>query len=166
MENIIEQVTLYFQEVPDWPLTLLGFVIVVAVVVEIINRRRRGDAVEYYDSVFLEELIGLYPIATRWPDNFVAFMQPRLPIMRDAFDNLRGFIPQDQLRDYNIVWNKFYEFSRTGRLEEADIHQESPEGTMTEEAQQLLLQQQRQQQQLIFQQLVSDLLSYTQQFKK
>lgn len=166
LENIIEQVTLYFREVPDWPLTLLGFVIVVAVVVEIINRRRRADAIEYYDSVFLEELTGLYPIATRWPDNFVAYMQPRLPIMRDAFDNLRSFIPQDQLRDYNIVWNKFYEFSRTGSLEEADNHQESPEGAMTEEAQQQLLQQQRQQQQLILQQLVSNLLSYTKQFKK
>jgi hypothetical protein len=156
LETYIEQVLLYFKAVPDWPLTLLGFVILVALGVEYINRRRRADAVEYYDSIFLEELAGLYPNATRWPDDFVAYMQPRLPIMRDAFDMLRNFLPQDQLRDYNIAWNNFYGFSRTGRLERGALDEDTSQDAEIEQAQQ----------QQIFQQMVSELLAYTKQFKK
>ena len=155
METYIEQILLYFKEVPDWPLTLLGVIILVALGVEYVNRRRRADAVEYYDSVFLEELTGLYPNATRWPDDFVAYMQPRLPIMRDAFDMLRNFLPQDQLRDYNIAWNDFYEFSRAGRLGRGALDEDTQDAEI-EQAQQ----------QKIFQQMVSELLAYTKQFKK
>ncbi len=30
--------------------------------------------------------------------------------MRDAFENLRGFLPQKQLREYNAAWNNFFDF--------------------------------------------------------
>lgn len=156
METYIEQILLYFKMVPDWPLTLLGFIILVALGVEYFNRRRRADTVEHYNIVFMEELDGLYPNATRWPDDFVAYMQPRLPIMRDAFEMLRTFLPQDQLRGYNIAWNSFYGFSRTGRLERGALDEDTSRDAEIEQAQQ----------QQIFQQMVSELLAYTKQFKK
>ncbi len=159
MEKYIEQILLYFQEAPIWPFLLFGLVGVVAVGVEFVNRRRRADAVAYYDSIFREELVGLYPVATRWPDDLVAHMQQRLPILRDAFETLRNFIPQDQLRKYNVAWNKFYEFSRTGGLEQENTSEDSVQEPEAVQARQ-------QQQQQTFQQLVADLLIYTEQFKK
>jgi len=74
LDKFIEQVSLYIQEAPVWPFTLLGFILVVGVAVDIINRRRRTAAVEYFDLAFQEELTGLYPAATRWPDDLAAYM--------------------------------------------------------------------------------------------
>lgn len=156
MEKYTEQISLYFQAVPTWPFILLGVIIVVGIVVEFINRRRRADAVSYYDSVFHEELTGMYPVATRWPDDVAAYMQPRLPILRDAFEVLRNFIPQDQLREYNVAWNEFYQFCRAGGSEQRNLSEASSPESLTEQT--------RQQQ--IFQQMVSELLTYTEQFKK
>lgn len=159
MEKFIEQVSLYIHDAPIWPFTLLGLVLVVGVGVDVINHRRRMGAMEYFDSVFHEELIGLYPAITRWPDDLVAYMQPRLPVLRDAFEVLRNFIPQNQLREYNATWNRFYQFSRLGGNEQAGL----PAGT----AQDFTAEQPDQhQQQQIFQQMVADLLAYTDQFKK
>ena len=158
MDKFIEQVLLYIQEAPVWPFTLLGFILVVGVAVDIINRRRRTTAVEYFDSVFQEELTGLYPSATRWPGDLAAYMQPRLPILRDAFEVLRNFIPQNQLREYNAVWNRFYQFSRTG----GDEQSVSPGDTVQE----IAVNQPGSQQQQAFQQMISDLLAFTTQFKK
>lgn len=155
MDKFIEQVSLYIQEAPVWPFTLLGFILIVGVAVDIINRRRRDGAVEYFDSVFQEELTGLYPAATRWPDDMAAYMQPRLPILRDAFEVLRNFIPQNQLREYNAAWNRFYQFSRTGGEEVVSIGDAARESVTNQP-----------EQQQVFQQMVSDLLAYTAQFKK
>lgn len=156
MDNFFEQISLYFKLVPFWPFALLGFVVVIGLIVDYINHRRRADAVEYFDSAFREELTGLYPIASRWPDDLSAFMQPRLPILLDAFTTLRTFIPQDQLREYNIAWNTFNDFSSMASPGGESTPQISPE--VAKERQ--LLQQQQ------FHEMVTRLLSYTEQFKK
>ena len=57
MEKTIEQISLYIHDAPIWPFTLLGLVLAVGVGVDLVNRRRRRGAVEYYDSVFHEELV-------------------------------------------------------------------------------------------------------------
>lgn len=159
MEKVIEQVSLYIHEAPVWPFTLLGLVLVIGVGVDVINRRRRNGAVEYYDSVFHEELLGLYPIVTRWPDDLAAYMQPRLPILRDAFEVLRNFIPQNQLREYNAAWNRFYQFSRSGGNEAENLSTGVIPDATVEQSGQL-------QQQQTFQKMVADLLAYIDQFKK
>ncbi len=159
MEKVIEQVSLYIHEAPVWPFTLLGLVLVIGVGVDVINRRRRNGAVEYYDSVFHEELLGLYPIVTRWPDDLAAYMQPRLPILRDAFEVLRNFIPQNQLREYNAAWNRFYQFSRSGGNGAENLSTGAIPDATVEQSDQL-------QQQQTFQKMVADLLAYIDQFKK
>lgn len=155
MDNFFDQVWLYLEVVPFWPFMLLGFVVMIGLIVDYINRRRRVDAVEYFNSAFREELAGLYPTASRWPNELSAFMQPRLPMLLDAFTTLRNFIPQDQLREYNIAWNNFNDFSRTTPAGTESNSEISPE--LVRE-QQLLQQQQ-------FQEMVATLLSYTEQFK-
>lgn len=159
MEKIIEQISLYIHDAPIWPFTLLGLVLAVGVGVDLVNRRRRRGAVEYYDSVFHEELLGLYPAVTRWPDDLAAYMQPRLPILRDAFEVLRNFIPQNQLREYNAAWNKFYQFSRSGGSEQGSSSAEAAPDSAAEQTDQ-------HQQQLIFHKMVADLLAYIDQFRK
>lgn len=159
MEKIIEQISLYIHDAPIWPFTLLGLVLAVGVGVDLVNRRRRRGAVEYYDSVFHEELLGLYPAVTRWPDDLAAYMQPRLPILRDAFEVLRNFIPQNQLREYNAAWNKFYQFSRSGGSEQGNPSAETAPDSAAEQPDQ-------HQQQLIFHKMVADLLAYIDQFRK
>jgi len=156
LDNFFKQIWLYFEMVPFWPFVLLGFVVMIGLIVDYINRRRRMDTVEYFDSAFQEELAGLYPIASRWPDELSVFMQPRLPILLDAFTTLRNFIPQDQLREYNIAWNEFNDFSRTTSPSVGSDSEISPEVVRE---QQLLQQQQ-------FQKMVATLLSYTEQFKQ
>ncbi len=157
MENtigVIDQISMYFKEVVLWPFALLGAVIVFAIGVEIINRRRRADAVDYYDTAFRTELAGLYPHPTRWPEDLTSHLRTRLPIMRDAFEVLKGFIPQDQLRDYNIAWNKFYDFCRMdGIIDEKQTSTESSAEVEHDPKQ-------------VFHQLVADLLAYTDQFKR
>lgn len=155
MDKFFEQVGLYFEVVPFWPFALLGFVVMIGLVVDYINRRRRADAVEYFDSAFQEELAVLYPTASRWPDDLAVFMQPRLPILQDAFTTLRNFIPQDQLHEYNVAWNEFNDFSRMPLPDAESGSEVSPEATREQQ----LLQQQR------FQEIVTQLLSYTEQFK-
>lgn len=163
MDKVIEQVSLYIHDVPAWPFVLLGVILLFTVGMDIMNRRRREEAVEYYNEVFHEELIGLYPIVTRWPNDLAAYMKPRLPILRDAFEMLRNFIPQDQLHEYNADWNKFYQFSRTGgsdRTRQENLSEEDAQNATTEQLDQ------HQQQQQAFQKMVEDLLVYTEQFTK
>ncbi|MBK6619124.1 MAG: hypothetical protein WAT53_01085 [Nitrosomonas sp.] len=155
MDNFFDQVWLYLEVVPFWPFVLLGFVVMIGLIVDYVNRRRRVDAVEYFDSAFREELAGLYPTASRWPNELSTFMQPRLPMLLDAFTTLRNFIPQDQLREYNMAWNNFNDFSRTTSAGAESNSETSPE--LVRE-QQLLQQQQ-------FQEMVATLLSYSEQFK-
>lgn len=154
MDNYLDQIAKYFAVVPMWPFALLGTIIVFAIGVEIINRRRRADTVDYYDSTFRTELAGLYPVPTHWPEDLSAHLRTRLPVMREAFDSLKSFIPQNQLRDYNIAWNKFYDFCRMdGAIDEKQAGTTSSSGADHESKQ-------------VFHQLVTDLLAYTDQFKR
>jgi len=162
LEKFIEpsdQILFYIRDLPYWPIVLLGLVLLVGVGVDLVNRRRRDGAVEYFESAFREELTGLYPIAIRWPEDLAAYIQPRLPVLRDAFETLRNFIPQDQLHEYNAAWNRFYQFSRTG----GDGQVASSEDTAQES---VVNRPDLQQQQQAFQQIVSDLLAYTTLLKK
>lgn len=94
MENSLDQIIKYFEEVPLWPFVLLAGLLLFSLGIEFVNRRRRIDAVEYFDSTFLTELAGLYPQATRWPEDLAEHLQESFPVMRDAFENLRGFLPR------------------------------------------------------------------------
>jgi len=71
---------------------------------------------------------------------------------------LRNFIPQNQLREYNAAWNRFYQFSRTGGNERPV--------SLEDAAQELAVNQPDLQQQQAFQQMISDLLAFATQFKK
>ncbi len=154
MDNYLDQITKYFTMAPLWPFTLLGVIIVIAICVEIINRRRRADTIDYYDTTFRTELAGLYPVPTHWPEDLSAHLRTRLPVMREAFDQLKGFIPQNQLRDYNIAWNKFYDFCRMdGVIDEKQVGTTSSSEVEHDSKQ-------------VFHMLVTDLLSYTDQFKR
>ena len=154
MDNYLDQIIKYFIMVPLWPFTLLGFIIVIAIGVEIINRRRRADTVDYYDTTFRAELAGLYPVPTHWPEDLSAHLRTRLPVMREAFESLKSFIPQNQLRDYNIAWNKFYDFCRmNGAIDEKQADTTTPSEAEHDAKQ-------------AFHQLVTDLLAYTDQFKR
>ena len=157
MENTIslfDQLGLYFTEVVTWPFVLLGIVIVFALGVELINRRRRADAVDYYDTTFRAELAGLYPNPTDWPEDLALRLRTSFPLMRDAFENLRGFIPQNQLRGYNLAWSRFHDFCRMNGA----IHENPAGATPPTEAEY--------DPKKVFYQLVSDLLAYTEQFKR
>ncbi len=159
MENSLDQVIKYFEEVPLWPFVLLAGLLLFSLGVEFINRRRRIDAVEYFDSTFLTELAGLYPKATRWPEDLAEHLQESFPVMRDAFENLRGFLPQKQLREYNVAWNNFFDFCRTNGLSHRNVNvkpvsdQSSEFNQSTQDIE-------------TFHKLVSDLLAYTNQFKR
>ena len=155
--NFIDQLSMYFTEVVIWPFVLFGTLIVFALSVEVINRRRRADAVDYYDTTFKTELAGLYPNPTNWPEDLAQHLRPSFPLMRDAFENLRSFIPQNQLRDYNIAWNNFYDFCSTSDVTD----EKQPEATSSTESAQ-----NPKDSKLVFHQLVSDLLAYTNQFKR
>ncbi|WP_304055124.1 hypothetical protein [Nitrosomonas communis] len=152
--NFVDQISLYFEKVVLWPFALLGAIIIFAIGVEIINRRRRADAVDYYDTTFRSELTGLYPHPTHWPEDLASHLRTRLPIMREAFEVLKGFIPQKQLRDYNIAWNKFYDFCQmSGAIDEKQAGT-APSAQAEHDPKQ------------VFHQLVTDLLAYTDQFKR
>lgn len=154
MDNYLDQIANYFAAVPMWPIVLLGVIIVVAIGVEIINHRRRADTIDYYDTTFRTELAGLYPVPTHWPEDLSAHLRTRLPVMREAFESLKGFLPQNQLRDYNIAWNKFYDFCRMdGAIDEKQADTTSSSGAELDSKE-------------VFHQLVTDLLAYTDQFKR
>lgn len=113
MEDYIDQISKYFINVPLWPFFLLGFVGLVSLVIEMVNRKRREAAMENFRAMFEEDLPGLYPTVTRWPENISSYLCSRLPEMQHHFEVLRVFIPQKQLRDYNMAWNKYCDFCRS-----------------------------------------------------
>jgi hypothetical protein len=113
LEDYIDQISKYFINVPLWPFFLLGFVGLVSLVIEMVNRKRREAAVENFRAMFEEDLPGLYPTVTRWPENISGYLCSRLPEMQHHFEVLRVFIPQKQLRDYNMAWNKYCDFCRS-----------------------------------------------------
>ena len=112
MEEYLGQISKYFENVPLWPFLLFGFIGLVALAVDIVNRKRRQEAIESFRQTIETELVSLYPKHIRWPENINHYLCSRLPEMHQNFEVLKIFIPQDQLRDYNIAWNKYSEFCR------------------------------------------------------
>lgn len=111
-ENIT-QISSYFETVPLWPFVLFGLLGLVAVFVEILNRKRRANAIENFRYTIETELEWLYPKHKGWPPNINTYLCSRLPEMQENFEVLRVFIPQDRLLSYNTDWNKFRDFCRT-----------------------------------------------------
>ena len=112
MEEYIEQISKYFETVPLWPFYLFGLVGLVALAVEIVNRKRREEAIESFRQTIEIELANMYPKHIRWPDNVNAYLCSHLPEMHHNFEVLRGFIPQKQLLSYNTAWNNYRDFCR------------------------------------------------------
>ncbi len=111
-ENL-DQIAGYFETVPLWPFVLFGLLGLVAVFVEILNRKRRANAIDNFRYTIETELADMYPQHKRWPQNINAYLCSRLPEMQHNFEVLRVFIPQDRLLEYNTDWNNFRDFCRT-----------------------------------------------------
>lgn len=111
-ENL-DQIAGYFETVPLWPFILFGLLGLVAVFVEILNRKRRANAIDNFRYTIETELADMYPQHKRWPQNINAYLCSRLPEMQHNFEVLRVFIPQDRLLEYNTDWNNFRDFCRT-----------------------------------------------------
>ena len=112
MEEYLDQISRYFETVPLWPFFLLGVVGLVAIAVEIVNRKRREQAIDSFRYTIETELASMYPRHIRWPENVNQYLCARLPEMQHNFEVLRIFIPQDQLLSYNTAWNKYCDFCR------------------------------------------------------
>ncbi|PSJ18609.1 hypothetical protein [Nitrosomonas supralitoralis] len=110
-ENI-NQIVGYFETVPLWPFVLFGLLGVVAIMVDIINRKRRALAIDNFRYTIEKELADMYPVHKCWPKNINQYLTSRLPEMYHNFEVLRVFIPQDRLLSYNTDWNKFRDFCR------------------------------------------------------
>jgi hypothetical protein len=148
-ENL-DQIAGYFETVPLWPFVLFGILGLVAVFVEILNRKRRADAIDNFRYTIETELADMYPQHKRWPQNINTYLCSRLPEMQHNFEVLRVFIPQDRLLEYNTDWNNFRDFCRTitdekcaaaGQSEKSDNKEPDPKD--------------------VFHKLVSDLLKHT-----
>lgn len=113
MEQFIEQISTYFATVPLWPFTLLGLLGIVALIVEIINRKRRSMALDNFHYTIETELSGMYPKPVNWPQNAGQYLCDRLPMMQQNFEVLRIFIPQKRLLSYNTAWNNYCDFCRS-----------------------------------------------------
>ena len=111
-ENL-DQIAGYFETVPLWPFILFGLLGLVAVFVEILNRKRRANAIDNFRYTIETELADMYPQHKRWPQNINTYLCSRLPEMQHNFEVLRVFIPQDRLLEYNTDWNNFRDFCRT-----------------------------------------------------
>jgi len=113
LDENLNQIAGYFETVPLWPFILFGAVGLVAVFVEILNRKRRAMAIENFRYTIETELASMYPKHIRWPKNVNAYLTSRLPEMQQNFEVLRVFIPQDRLLSYNTDWNNFCDFCRS-----------------------------------------------------
>jgi len=155
LEEYLEQISKYFENVPLWPFYLLGFIGFVALAIEVVNRKRREDAIDCFREMFELGLPGLYPEHTRWPENVNGYLCSRLPMMQQNFEVLRVFVPQKQLREYNVAWTKYRDFclNITDEMCTSDGHStaESPDKQTTGKKDDLVKE---------FHQLISDLLVY------
>lgn len=113
MNENIDQIAGYFETVPLWPFVLFGLLGLVAVFVEILNRKRRANAIDNFRYTIETELVALYPKHKGWPRDINTYLCSRLPEMQQNFEVLRVFIPQDRLLSYNTDWNNFCDFCRT-----------------------------------------------------
>ncbi|MCB0280875.1 MAG: hypothetical protein KDD94_15325, partial [Calditrichaeota bacterium] len=88
-----------------------------------------------------------------WPENINRYLCSRLPEMHHNFEVLKIFIPQDQLRDYNIAWNKYNDFCRNITDEKCAASDASGTGNPSKANETDPREE--------FHKLVSDLLAYT-----
>lgn len=113
MNESLDQIAVYFETVPLWPFLIFGFLGIVAVMVDIVNRKRRAIAIENFRQTIEMELADMYPVHKCWPKNIDHYLATRLPEMYQNFEVLRVFIPQKNLLSYNTDWNNFRDFCRT-----------------------------------------------------
>tara|TARA_R110002073_G_scaffold266486_1_gene429751 strand:- start:2666 stop:3115 length:450 start_codon:yes stop_codon:yes gene_type:complete len=146
MNEYFDQISGYFEAVPIWPFALLGFICIVAGLVEILNRRRRANAIDNFRYTIETQLSGMYPKPINWPQNINEFLCARLPEMEQNFKMLRGFIPQKRLRSYNIDWNNYCHFCHNITDEKCIVEQSSEN---------------EQNPKVVFHKLVSKLLEHT-----
>lgn len=125
MEEYIEQISVYFAEVPLWPFYLLAIIVLVSLAIEMVNRKRREDAIAGFREMFEIGLPNLYPKHIQWPENVNYYLCSRLPDMQQNFEVLRLFIPQKQLRDFNFAWNRYCDFCRNITDEMCSLSQPS-----------------------------------------
>ncbi|MBS0483678.1 MAG: hypothetical protein JSS06_00435 [Proteobacteria bacterium] len=112
LNESFDQISSYFGTVPLWPFVLFGLLGVVAIMVDIVNRKRRAMAIENFRYTIETELADMYPQHKRWPANINHYLTARLPEMYQNFEVLRVFIPQKNLLQYNTDWNNFRDFCR------------------------------------------------------
>lgn len=110
-ENL-NQIAAYFENVPLWPFIFFGFLGLVALAIDLLNRKRRALAIEDFRGTIETELALMYPKHKGWPRNINSYLCSRLPEMQQNFEILRVFIPQDRLLSYNTDWNNFCDFCR------------------------------------------------------
>jgi hypothetical protein len=106
----LDQFSVYVEMAPLWPFVLLAVLGLVALGVDVVNRRRRLDAIDNFCYTIETEFSGMYPKPVNWPENVNTYLCERLPEMQENFTTLRNFIPQKKLRIYNEDWNKFRDF--------------------------------------------------------
>ncbi|MEO8991591.1 MAG: hypothetical protein ABI284_02630 [Nitrosospira sp.] len=116
-----DQITAYFDQVPMWPLVLLGGAIVVAGIYELIYRKRRNEAAEEFRSAILHTLSGLYPEPVNWPRSIDIYLCARLPVMQEIIDDFRINIPQENIPIYNRDWENYCHFCQTEITDEKCI---------------------------------------------
>ncbi|MCP5246300.1 MAG: hypothetical protein H6937_10315 [Burkholderiales bacterium] len=153
MEEYLGQISKYLENVPLWPFLLFGFIGIVALAVDVVNRKRREEAIECFRQTIETELASMYPKHIRWPENINRYLCSRLPEMHHNFEVLKIFIPQDQLRDYNIAWNKYNDFCRNITDEKCAASDASGTGNPSKANETDPREE--------FHKLVSDLLAYT-----
>lgn len=159
MDENINQITGYFETVPLWPFVLFGFLGLVAVFVEILNRKRRANAIDNFRYTIETELAVLYPTHKGWPRNINTYLCSRLPEMQQNFEVLRVFIPQDRLLSYNTDWNNFCDFCRNITDEKCAIAEQPPASDHAAATKQSINKEPDPKE--LFHQLVSDLLKHT-----
>lgn len=159
MNEIIDQISGYFETVPLWPFVLFGLLGLVAVFVEILNRKRRADAIDNFRYTIETELADMYPQHKRWPKNINTYLCARLPGMQQNFEVLRVFLPQDRLLSYNTDWNNYCDFCRNITDEKIAAAEQSSVSDPSEGTKQSTHKESDPKE--VFHKLVTDLLKHT-----
>ncbi len=125
MNEFFDQISYYFETVPLWPFYLFGVLGVAAFAVDLVNRKRKENALFNYRHTIETEFSGMYPKPINWPNNINQYLCARLPEMQDNFETLRVFLPQDLLAEYNKDWNNYRDFCISITDEKCLAHDES-----------------------------------------
>jgi hypothetical protein len=112
MNEYTDQIAEYFNQVPMWPLVLLGGGIVVAGIYELFHRKRRAEAADEFRSDVLSTLSGLYPEPINWPKSIDTYLCARLPVMQEIIEIYKPNVPQEDLPAYNRDWDNYCHFCR------------------------------------------------------